>query len=178
MKKTYLGIAILTIIVGLLMLFAPEAWTKVIVILLGATAILNGIYNLYYVRTIISDANYRKVIIIRGILSIVIGILAIILPLAIAATIWNIMLYILGAYLLISAGLEIYATMKLKNNGIELKPYYGEIIGSIILAIILFLIPITLGLILIRICGAILILFGIGVIIWEWKNRNTAISVN
>ena len=172
MRKTYLGIGLLTAIVGLLMVFAPEAWLKVVVILLGTAAIVNGFFNIIYVRTIIDDELYRKAVLFRGIISIAIGLTVIILPLVIVATLWTIMLYVLAGYLLVSSGLEIYATIKLKSAGVEVKPYYGEIVGSIILAVILFIIPVQLGQILIQICGGVLIVTGIGIIVWEWKNRN------
>ena len=55
MKKSYLGIGILSMIAGLLMLFSPDAWIKVVVILLGLAAIVNGCFNLFYVRRIFDD---------------------------------------------------------------------------------------------------------------------------
>ena len=82
MRKSYLGIGILTIIVGILMLFAPEAWAKVVVIFIGASAIVNGLFNLFYVRKIISDSSYKRAVIIRGLFSLLVGLVAIILPLA------------------------------------------------------------------------------------------------
>ena len=78
MRKTYLGIGLLTAIVGLLMVFAPEAWLKVVVILLGTAAIVNGFFNIIYVRTIIDDELYRKAVLFRGIISIAIGLTVII----------------------------------------------------------------------------------------------------
>ncbi|MBQ4332043.1 MAG: DUF308 domain-containing protein, partial [Spirochaetaceae bacterium] len=56
MSKSYLGIGLLSIIAGLLMLFSPEAWTKVVVIVLGIAAIVNGLFNLIYVRRVFDDA--------------------------------------------------------------------------------------------------------------------------
>ncbi|AEE17573.1 DUF308 domain-containing protein [Treponema brennaborense] len=177
MRKTYIGLGILTIVIGLLMLLSPNSWIAVMVIILGSAAILNGVFNLFYLRSIIDDPYYRNAIIIRGILSIIVGLLAIILPLAIAGFVWTVMTYTLAVYLLVSAGIEIYAALKMKAAGIPVKPYYSEIVVSVILAIVLFIIsPSTLGTTLIRICGVLLILTGIGVIFWEWKNRNYVIN--
>lgn len=171
MKKSYLGIGILSLIAGLLMLFSPEAWTKVVVILLGLAAIVNGLFNLFYVRRIFDDDYFQRSIIIRGLLSLVVGLVAVILPLVLAAAVWIAMVYMLAAYLLVSAALELYASLRLHASGVDTKPYYGEIVGSIILAVILFIIPAQVGIVLVRICGALLVLSGLGVIFWQWRNR-------
>ena len=122
MKKSYLGIGLLSMIAGLLMLFSPEAWTKVVVILLGLAAIVNGCFNLFYVRRIFDDNYFQRSIIIRGLLSLVVGLVAVILPLALAATIWTAMIYVLVAYLLVSAALELYASLRLHSSGVDTKP--------------------------------------------------------
>ena len=167
MKKSYLGIGILSLIAGLLMLFSPEAWTKVVVILLGLAAIVNGLFNLFYVRRIFDDDYFQRSIIIRGLLSLV----AVILPLVLAAAVWIAMVYMLAAYLLVSAVLELYASLRLHASGVDTKPYYGEIVGSVVLAVVLFVIPAQVGIVLVRICGALLVLSGLGVIFWQWRSR-------
>ena len=96
---------------------------------------------------------------------------AVILPLALATAVWTAMVYVLAAYLLVSALLELYASIRLRSSGVDTKPYYGEIIGSIVLAVILFIIPAQVGIVLVRICGALLVLSGLGVIFWQWRNR-------
>lgn len=171
MSKSYLGIGLLSIIAGLLMLFSPEAWTKVVVIVLGIAAIVNGLFNLIYVRRVYDDAYFRRSVIIRGLLSLVVGLVAVILPLALAAAIWTTMVYILAAYLLVSALLELFATIRLRSSGIDARPYYGEIVGSIILAVILFVIPAQVGVLLVRICGVLLVLSGVLILAWQWRNR-------
>ncbi len=171
MRSSYLGMGFLSIVAGLLMLFSPEAWTKVVVILLGIGAIINGFFNLFYVRQVFDDSFFRRSIIIRGLLSLVVGLVAVILPLALATAVWTAMVYVLAAYLLVSALLELYASIRLRSSGVDTKPYYGEIIGSIVLAVILFIIPAQVGIVLVRICGALLVLSGLGVIFWQWRNR-------
>ena len=168
MRKSYVGMGFLSLIAGLLMLFSPEAWTKVVVILLGLAAIVNGCFNLFYVRQVFDDDYFRRSIIIRGILSLAVGLVAVILPLVLAATVWTAMVYMLAAYLLVSSLLELYASIRLRASGVDTKPYYGEIVGSIILAVIL---PAQVGIVLVRICGALLVLSGLGVIFWQWRNR-------
>ncbi len=171
MRKSYLGVGLLSIVAGLLMLFSPEAWTKVVVIVLGIGAIVNGLFNLIYVRRVFDDTYFRRSIIIRGLLSLVVGLVAVILPLAMAAAIWTVMVYMLAAYLLVSALLELFATVRLRSSGMDVRPYYGEIVGSIILAVVLFVIPAQVGVLLVRICGVLLVLSGAGILAWQWRNR-------
>ena len=81
MRKTYVLLAILVAIIGLMMIFSPENCIKVAVIILGMTALINGIYNLVTVRNLLEDQMFRNVMTVRGVVSICIGALAVILPL-------------------------------------------------------------------------------------------------
>ena len=136
-RKTYIGIGILAIIIGLMMLIVPQQCIKAIVVILGIFSIGNGIYNLFSIRKLIADSNFVKAITIRGTISIIVGVLAIFLPLVFAGILWTVMVYSLAFYLLISSGMEIYSTIKMNQFGINTKPYIAEIIGSIVIAIIL-----------------------------------------
>ena len=174
-KKSNLIYCIISIVIGLLLLIIPKYCIYGIVILLGIFAIGNGVFNLVKTRNIITDPDFYIVITIRGILSIVIGILAILLPTIFAKTavvIWTVMVYILAVYLLITAAMELYATVQLKKSGIETKPYITEILFSLLAGIILFFIPPkTFGEVIIRIIGAVIIVISVIVIIIMFKNK-------
>lgn len=173
MSKSYLGMGLLSMVAGFFMVFSPDSWTKIVVILLGLAAIVNGFFNLFYVRRIFDDIYFRRSVIIRGLLSLVVGLVAVILPLALAAAVWTAMVYLLAAYLLVSALLELFATIRLRASDVNSKPYYGEIIGSIVLAVVLFIIPAQVGILLVQICGGLLVLAGLVLIFWQWRNRGT-----
>ena len=117
------------------------------------------------------DADYQKMISIRGFLSIGIGILSILLPLIIAGIVWTIMVYVLAVYLLLSAGLEFFALSKLREAGINTKPYMYEAFFSIVLAVLLFIMPATFGLALVRAIGILIFLASAGFIFREWKTN-------
>lgn len=178
MRRSYLGMGFLSLIAGLLMLFSPDAWIKVVVIVLGVAAIVNGLFNLLYVRRVFDDAYFRRSIVVRGLLSLVVGLLAVILPLALAAAVWTAMVYMLAAYLLVSALLELFATIRLRSSGVDTRPYYGEIVGSIILAVVLFVVPAQLGVLLVRIFGGLLVVSGICFLVWQWRNRGVEYYVH
>ena len=85
------------------------------------------------------------------------------------------MVYMLAIYLLLSAALEVYGTIKLRSENINTKMYVAEITVSVVLAFILFIVPAQVGLILIRIIGIGACIAGIGLIVWERTNRTTVI---
>lgn len=171
MRKTYIGIGILAIIIGLMMLIVPHQCIKAIVIILGVFSVANGVYNLFAIRRLIADSDFAITITIRGIISIIVGLLAILLPLIFAGVIWTIMVYILAFYLLISSGMEIYGANKMKKVGINTKPYIAEIIGSIIIALILLIIPAEIGTLIVRLLGIAIMIVGIGLLFFETRNK-------
>ena len=171
MRKTYIVIGILAIIIGLLMLIIPQQCVKIIVIILGFFSIGNGIFNLFHIRKMVAYPDFIKTINIRGIISIAIGFFAILLPLAFAGILWTIMVYALAFYLLASSVMEYYGIKKMDQVGINTKPYIAEIIGSVIIAIILFIIPAKIGTLIIRILGLLIILVGIILLLAKTKRE-------
>lgn len=165
-------LSLLVAVVGLLMLLSPETFIAMAVIMLGVAAICDGIFIMVATRNLILDPDYKLMMTVRGLLSIIVGATAIMLPLFVAAIAWTVMAYVLAGYLLVSAGIEIYGITKLHRNGIMVKQSVIETIISIILAIVLFIIPAkTAGGIIVRICGIILLVSGIVSAFLQWRNR-------
>ena len=177
MRKSILGIAFLVFVMGLTMLIAPQTWIQIIVIVLGVFAFGSGLYQLIFVRPKISENSIKKVIFVRGIVSALVGLVAITLPLLLAGTVWTLMLYVLAVYLLLSAISEFIALSQLREAGMSNKFVTTEIITSFTLAILLFVLPGTIAYVLIRIIGVLAILVSVFVGLNEWKNKNTEIKV-
>ena len=171
MRKTDFLLGVLLAVVGLMMIVDPGKCIKITVILLGLEAIVNGVFCLVKVRQLISDKDFQIAVLIRGIISIIIGVLAVVLPLRFAATMWTAMLYMLAAYLIVAVILELYAVAKLRDTGIERKRYIIEAIVSVISAIILFIIPQQIGVTVIRILGVVVLLVSVVFLLYEWRNR-------
>ena len=171
MRKTYVLLAILVAIIGLMMIFSPENCIKVAVLIIGTAALINGIYNLVTVRNLLDDSMFRNVMTVRGAVSICIGILALVLPLAFAGIFWTIMVYTIAVYLLLSAFSELSGITKMKAADIETRPYKMEILASIVLAVLLFCMPRKIGVTLIKLGGFILVIGAAVAIFLEWKNK-------
>lgn len=172
MDKNKLILSLLAALVGLLMLVIPNAFLALIIVILGVAAIVDGVFILFTTRNLIIDPQYKMIMTIRGIISVVIGFLAISIPMIFATVVWQMMAYMLGIYLLVSSIMEAYCITKLHRNGIMIKQSVMEVVISVILAIVLFIIPAeTAGNIIIRICGFILLVVGGVIAFLQWRNR-------
>ncbi|MBQ9282824.1 MAG: DUF308 domain-containing protein [Treponema sp.] len=169
-NKVFLGFV--TAALGLFLLISPDTFISFFVIILGVAAIIDGIFILTATRDLIIDPQYKLIVTVRGVLSIVVGLLAVILPIAVAAVVWKAMAYTLAIYLIISAGMQIYTITKLHRNGIMVRQSMIEVASSLLIALVLFVIPAqTAGHFIIRLFGIALLVVGIGLLIIQWKSR-------
>lgn len=172
MDKNKFILGILTSVAGLLMIVSPETFVTLIVIILGVAAIVDGLFIMITTRNLILDPQYKTIMTVRGVLSIFVGILAILLPLFVAAVVYKVMAYVLAVYLIISAVMESYGISKLHRNGIMIRQSVIEVAISVLLAIVLFIIPArTAGSVIVRICGIVILLTGLIWLFVQWKNR-------
>ena len=175
MKRWYLFSGILAAVLGLLVIIFPSFWIKLVVIMIGLAAIGYGIYSLKFTKSLSEDLGYRRTILIKSIVSIIAGVMAVLFPLAIGGAAWTAMIWILIFYLMLSAAAGFYAAALLKDSGIERKRYIIENLLFLVVAILLILIsPRSLGNAIIRLIGIIVMVGGIGLILLDvFTNRNT-----
>ncbi len=172
MDKNKLGLSLLVAVVGLLMLVSPQTFIAMAVIILGVSAVVDGVFIMVTTRNLILDPEYRLMMTIRGVMSIVVGTICVVLPLIVAAIAYKFMAYVIAVYLFISAGLQIYGITKLHRNGIMIKQSIIETVISVILALVLLIIPAeTAGSIIVRICGIVLLAAGLISALMQWRNR-------
>lgn len=172
MDKNKLFLGFMTAALGLFLLISPDTFISFFVILLGIAAVIDGIFILAATRDLIIDPQYKLIVTVRGVLSVVVGLLAVILPIAVAAVVWKAMAYTLAIYLVISAGMQIYTITKLHRNGIMIRQSLIEVASSLILALVLFIIPAqTAGHMIVRLFGIVLLIIGIGLFVIQWKSR-------
>lgn len=172
-------------LIGLLMLTMPGACINAVVVLIGLTAIAVGIYNLVVVYKNDKNPQIKKVVLIKSIVSIVIGLVAVISPFALIktiASIWTIISYILAVYLILFAAAGIYSCLKLKRDDVnpdERKKITRENVICLLIAILLFIIPIeAVGKTFVRVLGIVGLVIGAVLILVEIivSKRTTVIS--
>ena len=168
MKRWYLFSGILAALLGLLVIIFPAFWIKLVVVILGLAAIAYGIYSLKITKVISDELNYRRTILIKSIVSIVAGLMAVLFPLAIGGAAWTAMIWLLIFYLLISAAAGFYAAALLKDSGVERKRYIIENLLLLAAAVVLILIsPRSLGNAIIRLIGIVVLVAGLALVLFD-----------
>ena len=159
-------------VIGLLMIINPGACINAVVVLVGLTAVVIGGYNLFYTYKNCTVPQAKKMILIKSIVSIVIGLIAVISPFALVktvASIWKIISIVLGVYLILFAAAGIYSGIKYKSeNPEDFKKNLTEGIICVLIAILLFIIPVgAVGLTIVKALGVIGIIVGAVLILVE-----------
>ena len=174
MKRAYLFSGILAALLGLLVIIFPSFWIKLVVVIIGLTAIAYGIYSIKFTKVISEDIYYRKTILIKSIVSIIAGLMAVLFPLTIGGAAWTAMIWVLIIYLIASAAIGFYAAALLKDTGVERKRYIIENLLLLAVAVLLILIsPRALGNAIIRLIGIVVLVAGVALILFDvFSNRN------
>ena len=168
MKRWYLFSGILAAILGLLVIIFPQFWIRLVVVIIGLAAIAYGIYCIKFTKAVFDDSYYKRTILIKSIVSIIAGIMAVLFPLAIGGAAWTAMIWVLIIYLLVSAAIGFYAAALLKDSGVERKRFIVENLLLLAVAVVLILIsPRALGNAIIRLIGIIVMVAGIVLVVFD-----------
>lgn len=172
-------VALVLIILGGFILAKKEVFEQVFVIALGVVAIITGINSLSTMNKYSFGRFNRGSTLVKGIISIIIGVLAVVLPLAVGGTVWRIILYVLAAQLLLSAIVMLIDAFAVRAVGFSPTPLIVEGLVSLALAAFLFLFPRSVADLLITILGIIVIVVGvtIGLLAFYSRNKNVDITV-
>ena len=174
MKRWYLFSGILAALLGILVIIFPAFWIKLVVVIIGLASIGYGIYSLKVTKVISDDYSYRRTILIKSIVSIIAGVMAVLFPLAIGGAAWTAMIVMLIIYLILSAASGFYAAALIKDSGVERKRYIIENLLLLAVAVVLILIsPRSLGNAIIRLIGIVVLVAGVGLILFDvFSHRN------
>lgn len=153
----------LLVLCGILIVAIPSFWVKFFVVIFGLGAIAYGIYEFTQLKSIPDDAEkYKKSVTIKACVSVVFGILSVIIPIAVAAAAWRIIVYFFAVGLIITSALGFYSVSVLKGDDSKRKQYIIENLLLLVVAVLLFLIsPEKLGATIIRLVGIVAIVAGV-----------------
>lgn len=168
MKKNWI-LGISAALAGLLLLICPGFSIKLLIVLFGLTLIIEGFYGAITERKLFENETFQKTTLYKSIASIIIGLLAIIMPLTLAGVAWKVMTYVLAIYLVVAGVTGFFASSKLNNIDAnesnpnpDRKSLTWENAITLAAGIILFVIgPEKLGVAIVRIVGAVSLVIGI-----------------
>ena len=99
------------VIIGVVLIVAASLWVDLLMIILGAVLLVIGLVSLVQLKSGPSPTGSNVVTIIIAVILIVLGVLAILNPDSAA----DIIMYVIGAFLLISGLLQMYEAYKIKS---------------------------------------------------------------
>ncbi len=179
MKKISWWMGALLAFLGLMIFCFPTFWIKLAVIVLGLGAIAYGIYNIVYVKDLFDNTNYKTTLTIKSIASIIIGSLAVFLPLAFAGATWTVMIRILMIYLFVVSITGFVSLALLRDSDIDRKKYIMENIILLLVAVILLLIsPENLARGILRVIGLVTFLTGCVIVVLTIKLEKNITEVD
>ena len=146
--------------------FRTQDFSMILAICLGGYAFITGLSSLIMAVSGDYENRVRNVFLIRGILNVIIGLLAVLLPLAAVKITWIIILYVLAGQLIISAVLQIYSAQAMKRKG---RPINRTLVGSAVsigLALLIILMPQETGDLVLRVFAVLVFFTGITLIVF------------
>jgi uncharacterized membrane protein HdeD (DUF308 family) len=157
----------LAIVVGLIAFFFPGVTLRVLVVMFGVFTLLEGMFLL--VAGIRSRREYQRwwALILQGILSILIGIIAFAVPLATAI----VLLYLIAAWAIVSGIIEISAAIQLRKQIEGEWALIMDGVVTILFGIFLIVLPGPGFLALIWMTGAFWLISGILLMILAFRLR-------
>ena len=156
-----LVIAILVVIIGIFILARQDLFKQILVITLGVLALVTGIISLATMPKYSFGQFNHGITLGKGVSGIVVGTLAIIMPLATGGAVWTTIIYILGAQLVLSAVVVFIDSIAVKSAGFPAAPLVTEGIVSLLFAVVLFLFPRDVANLLVTILGITVLIVGL-----------------
>jgi uncharacterized membrane protein HdeD (DUF308 family) len=164
---TFILRGVLAILFGVVAFISPPATVAVLVLLFGAWALVDGIFDIiaaFQHRTM--DRSWWLTI-LEGVVGIIAGVLALAFPALAAAS----LLLLISAWSIVTGVIEVILAIRLREQMTgELWLAIGGIL-SIVFGVLLFLFPTAGALTIVWIIGAFAIMFGIALIALGWRLR-------
>ncbi len=165
---TFILRGLLAIAFGVLAFFAPGWGIVVLVTLFAAWALVDGIASLFTAIRIRETDRHWWLELVEGVVSIVAGIAALLLPVSAVA---QVLVLVIAAWAIITGALEIWAAIRLRERikGELLLGLAG--LSSVLFGVVLFLFPGAGALSLVWLIGGFAIAFGAFLVALGWRLR-------
>jgi len=177
MKKRHwaLGaiVGVVLLALGIFLIFQEESFKKIFVSLLGVYMIGSGFSTLLGLKSYQLGPRLRPATLIKALLTLLLGVIALILPILVADLSFLILLYIIATELLFSGIISIINLVAVRNLDIAFSPIIGDALISLILSMLLFFFPRQIGTVLLKGVGILVIAIGLFFVIASLITRRT-----
>ncbi len=168
---------VVLVAVGLFILLGEkESFVRILMFLLGALAVISGIVSVASMARYGFGKFNHAAVTVKGVVAIIVGVLAMIMPLATAYTTWRIFIYVLAAQMTLTAIVAFLEAAAIRSKGFDTVPLIHEALVSMVIAVVLFLFPNGIGHLLLVIMGIAVMLVGaviIGLAVHSRPKRDT-----
>lgn len=171
-----LVIGILVVALGILIVTNSNSFIKIMMIASGIGAMCNGLYTLFNVKRWHFASATKTLAIVKGVLTTLIGLAAILVPMFVAQTAMTVLVYAFAVCLLFSAfvAFENAAMARSFVPDADTGHFFVEATVSILVAVILFAKPTAVLTTLAVVVGIIIALLGVGTIVWAFRALHIA----
>jgi uncharacterized membrane protein HdeD (DUF308 family) len=162
---------VIAILAGAFIFFQTDNFVQLLTLTVGFFVLVNGLATVIGAIRATGDSGRRLLTLLRGVLGILIGALALTLPFMFAAIAWSVMLTLVAIQLIVAAILEIAVAYRLRGRGAPMSSALVSAVFSILLAVLLLYAPAAVGVATLRFIAILIMLLGIGLVVTGWRLR-------
>ncbi|MBK5200623.1 MAG: DUF308 domain-containing protein [Spirochaetaceae bacterium] len=165
--------AILLVVLGVFIMIQGQNFLKIVLILFGVVAIINGIKEFILVSRFSEFRATRFTGIISAVSSIAIGVIILVYPYFSQKIAITIVLYLFAAQLIISSLSRLISSFTIKKNNLEgFSLSLIPVAFNITVAFIFILFPTQVTEFFLKVVGVLFVLYGLGLFFWGFKMRS------
>lgn len=181
MVFVYIFFGVLLIALGVFMLVREDLVKQILVIALGLSALMSSIVSLVTLKRFQFSRFSFSSTLFKGITGIIIGVLAIILPLFAAESVWDVIMYILASQFIIASFVLYTDSFVLRKTAFASRPLVIEATISLVLALLLFIFPRESAALFILLLAIIVIVVGLTFILlgyfYSRRTKNVEVTI-
>jgi uncharacterized membrane protein HdeD (DUF308 family) len=161
----------LLVVLGIFLMFQQETFVQFFISILGLFLVGSGVASLFALRSYGLGRRSKMATLIQALLSIVLGLVAVIVPHTAAGVSWKLLLFLIAIELIFSAVISFLDALLLRKSDLAISALLSEGVFSLVVAVLLFVFPEQIGSMLLKLVGVVLIAMGLGMILWSVRIR-------
>ncbi|MDD3057582.1 MAG: DUF308 domain-containing protein [Sphaerochaeta sp.] len=159
------------VVLGIYLMFQQESFVRIFISILGLFLVGSGVASLFALRSYSLGRRTKTATLVQAILSIVLGLVAVIVPLSAANVSWTLMLSLIAIELIFSALISFLDAILLRKSELPVSALLGEGVFSLVVAVLLLVFPQQIGSMLLKLFGVVIIAMGLGMVLWSVRIR-------